>query len=33
MIASMRRKGDCYDTAVAESVFSTLEFELLMQND
>ncbi len=33
MIASMSRKGDCYDNAVAESFFSTLEFELLMQND
>ena len=33
MIASMSRKGDCYDNAVAESFFSTLEFELIMQND
>jgi putative transposase len=33
MIASMSGKGDCYDNAVAESFFSTLEFELLMQND
>jgi putative transposase len=33
MIASMSKKGDCYDNAVAESFFSTLEFELLMQND
>jgi putative transposase len=33
MLASMSRKGDCYDNAVAESFFSTLEFELLMQND
>ena len=33
MIASMSRKGDCYDNAVAESFFATLEFELLMQND
>jgi transposase InsO family protein len=33
MIASMSRKGDCYDNAVAESFFSTLEFELLMKND
>jgi putative transposase len=24
----MSRKGDCYDNAVAESFFSTLEFEL-----
>jgi putative transposase len=33
MIASMSDKGDCYDNAVAESFFSTLEFELLMKND
>jgi transposase InsO family protein len=33
MIASMSGTGDCYDNAVAESFFSTLEFELLMQND
>ena len=33
MIASMSAKGDCYDNAVAESFFSTLEFELLMKND
>jgi len=33
MIASMSRKGDCYDNAVAESFFATLEFELLMLND
>jgi transposase InsO family protein len=33
MIASMSRKGDCYDNAVAESFFSTLEFELLMKSD
>ena len=33
MVASMSRKGDCYDNAVAESFFSTLEFELLMQMD
>ena len=33
MLASMSRKGDCYDNAVAESFFSTLEFELLMKND
>jgi transposase InsO family protein len=29
MIASMSGKGDCYDNAVAESFFATLEFELL----
>ncbi len=28
-IASMSRKGDCWDNAVAESFFSTLEHELL----
>jgi transposase InsO family protein len=33
MIASMSGKGDCYDNAVAESFFSTLEFELLMKDD
>jgi putative transposase len=33
MVASMSRTGDCYDNAVAESFFSTLEFELLMRND
>ncbi len=33
MSASMSGKGDCYDNAVAESFFATLEFELLMQND
>ena len=33
MIASMSRKGDCYDNAVAESFFATLEFELILQSD
>ena len=33
MVASMSGRGDCYDNAVAESFFATLEFELLMQND
>jgi putative transposase len=33
MQASMSGKGNCYDNAVAESFFATLEFELLMQND
>lgn len=33
MIASMSGKGDCYDNAVAESFFATLEFELLRKND
>jgi transposase InsO family protein len=32
MLASMSRKGDCYDNAVAESFFATLEFELIMQH-
>jgi putative transposase len=27
IVASMSRKGDCWDNAVAESFFSTLEFE------
>lgn len=31
MQASMSRKGDCWDNAVAESFFATLEFELLAQ--
>ena len=30
MIASMSRKGNCWDNAVAESFFATLEFELIM---
>ena len=29
MVASMSRKGDCWDNAVAESFFATLEFELI----
>ncbi len=33
MIASMSGTGDCYDNAVAESFFATLEFELIMQSD
>ncbi len=33
MIASMSRRGDCYDNAVAESFFATLEFELILRND
>ncbi|MDB5100506.1 MAG: putative integrase [Cyanobacteria bacterium RYN_339] len=28
MVASMSRKGNCWDNAVAESFFSTLKFEL-----
>jgi transposase InsO family protein len=33
MRASMSRKGDCYDNAVAESFFATLEWELIEQAD
>lgn len=33
MMASMSAKGDCYDNAVAESFFATLEFEVIMQHD
>jgi len=33
MLASMSGKGDCYDNAVAESFFATLEFELIMKHD
>ncbi len=33
MLASMSGKGDCYDNAVAESLFATLEFELVMTSD
>jgi len=33
MRASMSAKGDCYDNAVAESFFATLEFELIMRNN
>ena len=33
MIASTSGKGDCYDNVMAESFFSTLEFELLMRSD
>jgi transposase InsO family protein len=33
MLASMSGQGDCYDNAVAESFFATLEFELLQQSD
>ena len=31
MLQSMSRKGDCWDNAVAESFFATLEFELIDQ--
>jgi len=33
MLASMSGKGDCYDNAVAESFFATMEFELVMMHD
>lgn len=33
MRASMSRKGDCYDNAVAERFFATLEFELIMRSN
>lgn len=33
MVASMSGGGDCYDNAVAERFFATLEFELIMRND
>jgi putative transposase len=32
MIASMSRRGNCWDNAVAESFFATLELELVMQH-
>lgn len=31
MVQSMSRRGDCWDNAVAESFFATLEFELIEQ--
>lgn len=31
--ASMSRRGDCWDNAVAESFFATLEVELIARND
>ena len=33
MLASMSGKGDCYDNAVADRFFATLEFELVMMHD
>jgi putative transposase len=33
MLASMSGTGICYDNAVAERFFATLEFELLMKRD
>lgn len=32
-VASMSRSGDCWDNAVAESFFSTIEFEVLARAD
>lgn len=31
MVQSMSRRGNCWDNAVAESFFATLEFELIEQ--
>lgn len=33
LVGSMSRRGDCYDNAVAESFFATLEHELLAEAD
>jgi putative transposase len=33
MVASMSRTGNCWDNAVAESFFSTLELELIVKSD
>jgi putative transposase len=33
MVASMSRKGNCWDNAVAESFFATLEVELIARSD
>jgi putative transposase len=33
MLASMSRKGNCWDNAVAESFFATLELELIMKHE
>lgn len=33
MVASMSKKGDCWDNAVAESFFATLEIELIREAD
>ncbi len=33
LVASMSRKGDCWDNAVAESFFATLETELILEAD
>lgn len=33
LVASMSKKGDCWDNAVAESFFATLETELILEAD
>jgi transposase InsO family protein len=33
IVGSMSRKGDCWDNAVAESFFATLESELILEAD
>lgn len=33
LLASMSKKGDCWDNAVAESFFATLEWELIEESD
>ena len=33
MVASMSRRGNCWDNAVAESFFATLELELVVKSD
>ena len=33
VVASMSRRGNCYDNAVAESFFATLEWELIQASD
>jgi transposase InsO family protein len=33
LVPSMSRRGDCYDNAVAESFFSTLEMELVVESE
>jgi hypothetical protein len=33
MIANISGKDNCYENAMAERFFSTLEFELLMQSN
>jgi len=33
IVASMSKKGDCWDNAVAESFFATVETELIFEAD